>query len=154
MSELDGVRVSPEALKIETMAASQIPVIGITSHTMPKAGQPSWNRGPALEVVGGDESLLNEMVQLFMVESPMLLSQIEEAALHKDLKMLELAVHSLRGELRYLVVPEASRIAEKLEAAARTGDMEAAADLMAALRTQLRVLWSMLTPEAGLSESV
>jgi two-component system, sensor histidine kinase and response regulator len=150
MSELDGMRLSAEVPKIGKVAAGQIPTIGVTAHTMPEAGQPPWNRAAALEVVGGDESLLYEIVQLFMVESPMLLSQIEEASLHHDLRMLELAVHSLRGELRYLAAPEASRIAEKLETAARTGDMEDTADIMAELRTRLTVLWAALGPGAGL----
>ena len=35
-----------------------------------------WNPSAALEIVGGDEDLLNEMVQLFLVESPKLVAQM------------------------------------------------------------------------------
>jgi HPt (histidine-containing phosphotransfer) domain-containing protein len=109
----------------------------------------SWNRSAALESVGGDESLLNEVMQIFLVESPTLVTQMEEALLHHDPRMLELAAHSLKGELGYLGVPEASEAAQELEDAGRTGEMEGAADLLAELRTRLEVLWTVVGENAG-----
>jgi HPt (histidine-containing phosphotransfer) domain-containing protein len=108
-----------------------------------------WNRSAALEIVGGDESLLNEMVQLFLVESPKLIAQMQQALAHNDPRLLEMAAHCLRGELRYLVVPEASEAADKLEAAGRTGEMGAAADFLADLRTRLELLWIVVSEDAG-----
>jgi len=107
-----------------------------------------WNRSAALEIVGGDESLLNEMVQLFLVESPKLVAQMQQALVHNDPRLLEMAAHCLKGELRYLVVPEASEAADKLETAARTGEMGAAADLLADLRTRLALLWTVVSVDA------
>ena len=100
-----------------------------------------WNRHAALDIVGGDESLLNEMVQLFLVESPKLVAQMAQAVVHNDSRSLELAAHCLKGELRYLVLPQASAATEQLETAARTGKMEAAALLFGDLRTRLAPLW-------------
>jgi HPt (histidine-containing phosphotransfer) domain-containing protein len=97
--------------------------------------------------VGGDESLLTEMVQLFLVESPKLVAQMEEALVRNDPRLLEMAAHCLKGELRYLVVPETSEAADKLEVAARTGKIGAAADLLADLRTRLALLWSVVSEE-------
>jgi HPt (histidine-containing phosphotransfer) domain-containing protein len=108
-----------------------------------------WNRSAALEIVGGDEGLLNEMVQLFLVESPKLLAQMQQALAHNDPHLLEMAAHCLKGELRYLVVPEASEAADKLEAAGRTGEMAAAADLLAELRSRLAALWTAVSEGAG-----
>jgi HPt (histidine-containing phosphotransfer) domain-containing protein len=109
-----------------------------------------WNRSGALEILGGDEGLLNEMVQLFLVESPKLVVQMQQALAHNDPRLLEMAAHCLKGELRYLVVPEASEAADKLETAARTGEMGAAADLLADLRTRLELLWTLVSEDAGI----
>ena len=109
-----------------------------------------WNRSAALEIVGGDESLLNEMVQLFLVESPKLVAQMEMALFQNDPRSLELAAHCLKGELRYLVVPEASETAEMLEIAGRTGEMDAAVDLLADLRTRLALLWTVVGHDTGI----
>jgi HPt (histidine-containing phosphotransfer) domain-containing protein len=109
-----------------------------------------WNRSAALEILGGDDSLLNEMVQLFLVESPKLVVQMQQALAHNDARLLEMAAHCLKGELRYLVVPEASEAADKLETAGRTGEMGAAADLLGDLRTRLELLWTLVSEDAGI----
>jgi HPt (histidine-containing phosphotransfer) domain-containing protein len=109
----------------------------------------SWNRSAALENVGGDEVLLDEVVQLFLVESPKLVTKLVQAVLHYDRSMLEMAAHSLRGELGYLAVPEAYEAAQKLETAGRTGEIEDAADLVAGLRIGLAGLWATLSENAG-----
>jgi HPt (histidine-containing phosphotransfer) domain-containing protein len=109
-----------------------------------------WNRSAALEILGGDESLLNEMVQLFLVESPKLVAQMQQGLAHNDPRLLEMAAHCLKGELRYLVVPEASEAADKLEAAGRTGEMAAASDLLADLGSRLALLWTAVSQNAGI----
>jgi HPt (histidine-containing phosphotransfer) domain-containing protein len=106
----------------------------------------SWNRSAALNMLGGDESLLNEMIGIFLVDSPKLLGQIEQALMHRDQRKLEIAAHSLKGELLYLGVQEATEAAEKLEAAGRTGEMEGAPELLDELRSRLAVLWTALAP--------
>jgi HPt (histidine-containing phosphotransfer) domain-containing protein len=109
-----------------------------------------WNRSAALEIVGGDEGLLNEMVQLFLVESPKLLAQMQQALAQNDPRLMEMAAHCLKGELRYLVVPEASEAADKLEITGRTGEMAAAADLLADLRSRLAALWTAVSEGTGI----
>jgi HPt (histidine-containing phosphotransfer) domain-containing protein len=109
----------------------------------------SWNRSAALESVGGDEILLNEVMQIFLVESPKLVTQMEQSLLHHDPRTLELAAHCLKGELGYLGVPEASEAAQKLETAGRSGEMEGAADLLNELRTRLAVLWAIAAENTG-----
>jgi hypothetical protein len=52
--------------------------------------------------------------------------------------------------LRYLVVPEASEAADKLEVAGRTGEMAAAADLFADLRSRLAALWTAVSEDTGI----
>jgi HPt (histidine-containing phosphotransfer) domain-containing protein len=113
-------------------------------------GKQLWNRSAALEIVGGDEGLLNEMVQLFLVESPKLLAQMQQALAQNDPRLMEMAAHCLKGELRYLVVPEASEAADKLEITCRTGEMAAAADLLADFRSRLAALWTAVSEGTGI----
>jgi two-component system sensor histidine kinase/response regulator len=109
----------------------------------------SWNRSAALEMLGGDENLLNEMIEIFLADSPKLLGRLEQALLQRDQSELELAAHSLKGELMYLGVQETTETAEKLEAAGRTGKMHGAEELLKELRSRLAVLWTAVSPIAG-----
>jgi two-component system sensor histidine kinase/response regulator len=155
MLEVDGL--SPAALPNELEHISGRP-IGIIAKGGPAAKEDQepcltakqlWNRSAALKILGGDESLLIEMVQLFLVESPRLIVQIQHAMAHNDPPLLEMAAHCLKGQLSYLVAPEASEAADKLEAAGRTGDMVAATGLLADLQTQLVPLWTVVS-QAGI----
>jgi HPt (histidine-containing phosphotransfer) domain-containing protein len=107
-----------------------------------------WARSAALERVGGDESLLDEVVALFLVESPKLVTQMQQALLQQDRRVLELAAHCLKGQLGYLALPEASE-AQKLEDAGRTGELRGAEDLLAGLQIRLAGVWSILGRKPG-----
>jgi HPt (histidine-containing phosphotransfer) domain-containing protein len=153
MPEMDGSNST--AVRREEITASLIPIIAEGAHA-PKddrarclTEEPLWKRSAALEIVGGDEGLLNEMVQLFLVESPKLIAQMEQALIHNDPRLLELAAHCLKGELRYLAVPEACEAADKLETAGRTGEMEATWDLLADLGSRLALLWPVVRGSAA-----
>jgi HPt (histidine-containing phosphotransfer) domain-containing protein len=98
--------------------------------------------------VGGDESLLDEVVAIFLVESPKLVTQIQHALLDRDPRMLEHAAHSLRGQLGYLGLSEVSE-AQKLEDAGRTGELSGAEDLLAGLQIRLAEVWSTLNRKPG-----
>ena len=109
----------------------------------------SWYRTAALSFLGGDESLLNELLNLFLADSPKLLSQVQQSLLLRDRHRLELAAHTLKGQLQYLGAREAAGTAENLEAAGRTGQMEGAEASMDDLRGRLVVLWNALSHIAG-----
>jgi HPt (histidine-containing phosphotransfer) domain-containing protein len=110
-----------------------------------------WNRGAALESLDGDEGLLSEVVQAFLVESPKLVGQIEQALLLGDARELELAAHSLRGGLGYLGAPEVCEALQKLENAGRAGATVGVTDIFLGLRTRIAALWTELDGDAGVS---
>jgi HPt (histidine-containing phosphotransfer) domain-containing protein len=114
----------------------------------PEAQLPSWARSKALELVGGDESLLNEVVAIFLEESPRLVTQIQHALLDRDPRMLEHAAHSLKGQLGYLGLSEISE-AQKLEDAGRTRELRGAEDLLAGLQIRLVEVWSTLSRKSA-----
>lgn len=103
-----------------------------------------WNRSAALKNIGGDENLLNEIIQVFLAEFPALLSQIEQAICVNHSGLLELAAHNLKGQLGYLGAPDARETAHKLEAAARNGKLEGAIELLAEMQRQLAELRAVL----------
>jgi HPt (histidine-containing phosphotransfer) domain-containing protein len=105
----------------------------------------SWNRSAALRFVGGDESLLNEMVAMFLVDSPKLLGRLEQALLQRDDRNVELAAHSLRGQLQYLGARDVAEAAEKLEAAGRSGNIDGREESLDELRRRLAILWAALS---------
>ena len=92
---------------------------------------------------------MDEVVALFLVESPRLVTQMQQALLHQDFQMLELAAHCLKGQLGYLELPEASE-AQKLEDAGRTGELRGAEDLLAGLKSRLTEAWSLLGRKPGI----
>jgi HPt (histidine-containing phosphotransfer) domain-containing protein len=99
--------------------------------------------------VGGDENLLDEVVAIFLVESPELVTQIQHALLDRDPRMLEHAAHSLKGQLGYLGLSEVSE-AQKLEDAGRTGELRGAEGLLAGLQVRLVEVWSTLSRKPGI----
>jgi HPt (histidine-containing phosphotransfer) domain-containing protein len=115
----------------------------------PQTRLSSWNRVAALENVGGDELLLDEMMQMFLLESPKLVAKIERALLVPELGTVELSAHNLGGQLGYLGVADASAIAHQLEIAARRGEMEPMFELFAALRKRLAATWAALDKSAS-----
>jgi HPt (histidine-containing phosphotransfer) domain-containing protein len=147
---MDGL--SPKALphELERVSGRLTRIIATGAHAL-KADRELrlttkqlWNRSAALEILGGDDSLLSEMVELFLVESPKLVVQMQQALVHNDPSLLEMAAHRLKGQLSYLVAQDASEAAGKLEAAGRDGDMGAAAHLLADLRARLAPLWTVV----------
>jgi two-component system, sensor histidine kinase and response regulator len=105
----------------------------------------SWNRSTALSFVGGDESLLNEMVAMFLADSPKLVGRLEQALRDRDGRSVELAAHNLRGQLQYLGARDVAEAAEELEAAGRAGKFEGSEVSLDELRRRLAILWAALS---------
>jgi signal transduction histidine kinase/DNA-binding response OmpR family regulator len=100
----------------------------------------AWDRAKALERVDGDEQLLQEVVQIFLEESPKQLAKLRQAVTVGDADLLERAAHSMKGELGYLAVPDACQKARVLEQMGRTRNLEQAAETLAVLETEVSAL--------------
>jgi two-component system, sensor histidine kinase and response regulator len=84
----------------------------------------SLNRSIALERVGGDEALLQEIAGLFLEDYPNLITQIQQAVGAKDAHSLERAAHSLKGSLSNFGSDAAYQAAFDLEQIGRSKSME------------------------------
>lgn len=95
------------------------------------------DRAIALEHVGGDEELLQEIASLFLDEYPKTLAEIRAALEGGDPRALERGAHSLKGSVGNFGAATAFQAALRLEMIGRsrnlTGASQAFADLVRAL---------------------
>ena len=87
-----------------------------------------FDRVAALLRVEGDGELLLEIVEVFLEDSPRLISRLREAVESQDLRSLELAAHTLKGSLGNFCAPAAYAAAVKLEEIGRSGIAEGVQD--------------------------
>jgi signal transduction histidine kinase/DNA-binding response OmpR family regulator len=124
----------------ETIARMLIPKREVRSLPMVRAVPNAlvlWDPAIALERLDGDESLLHEIVQIFLEESSRQLADLKRAVTEADAKLLEMTAHRLKGELSYLGMPTVSEKANKLEHLGRDHDLEHAAEVFAEFETEV-----------------
>jgi CheY-like chemotaxis protein len=109
----------------------------------------SWNKLEALNRIGGDEELLQEVCQIFLEESPKLLEKLRQAVAAEDAEGVVRAAHSLKGESSYLGAGRTSQAARQLEEMGRNRDLSRASERLATLEQELAGLHHDLKALAG-----
>ena len=79
--------------------------------------------------LGGDEKLLDEIIDIFLTEAPKSLEKLRAALVRGDAEASERMAHSIRGELGYLGVEAVSQRARELEDSGRKKDIERAREI-------------------------
>jgi HPt (histidine-containing phosphotransfer) domain-containing protein len=74
-----------------------------------------WNMSTTLEQLGGDETLLQEVVEIFLEDAPKQLAALRLAVAQGIAETVETTAHSLKGELGYMGLPEILQRARELE---------------------------------------
>ena len=121
------------AVRIEEMIAEMFGT-ELKTHTPatdpppPASGSP-WNPTQALERMDGDESLLRELIQIFVDEAPKQLDNLQRAIEARDLETVERSAHSLKGELSCLGLSGAAQKARDLERMGQERDVQSAVEL-------------------------
>jgi two-component system, sensor histidine kinase and response regulator len=108
-----------------------------------------WDKAGALNRIGGDEELLQELCQIFLEESPKLLRQLQQAVAEGNSDGVMRAAHSLKGESGYLGADETSQAARQLEEMGRNKDLSGASATVASLEREITNLHSQLRESAG-----
>jgi CheY-like chemotaxis protein/HPt (histidine-containing phosphotransfer) domain-containing protein len=111
------------ALRLKTNTAA------LSTPSRLDAASGPWDRSKALGRVDGDESLLRELVGIFLDESAKQLASLEQAISTGNLKEIERTAHSLKGELGYLGLAGAAQKAKDMEHMGREGTLQAVAML-------------------------
>jgi two-component system, sensor histidine kinase and response regulator len=94
--------------------------------------------------VENDLDLLSEMVELYLVTSPALMTEIESAVAARDAEKLNRAAHTLKGVLRNMCATNCADAAYELETIGKAGDTAHAGESLVALRDEFQRLKSAL----------
>src|SRR5262249_57965870 len=88
------------------------------------AAEDSLDRGDLLKrVVGGDEGLLKEVVQVFLDSYPGMLAEVKQAVDRRDAVALQRAAHALKGAVANFGAKVASEAAQRLETLGHDRDL-------------------------------
>jgi two-component system sensor histidine kinase/response regulator len=103
----------------------------------PPASPMTWNMADTLERLGGDEKLLQEVLEIFVQEVPRHMSSLKRAILEGNASDTEEISHTLKGELGYLGIPQLSRRAAELEELGAKSDLRLAEGLYLVFEVEL-----------------
>ena len=99
---------------------------------MPEKGAPI-DMNELMEIMDGDEELLNECLEDFVDDSPEMLGNIKDAIDARDPSGLDGSAHAFKGTLKYLAAGEAADIAFQLERMGKDGTLDGADETYRAL---------------------
>lgn len=98
------------------------------------------NLALALDRVGGDRELLEEVAQLFLDDYPNSVAEIEQALAVGDPKGVERGAHTLKGAVSNFGADSVVETALALEMAGRAGDLTTAPEEFTRLNARLSAL--------------
>jgi HPt (histidine-containing phosphotransfer) domain-containing protein len=84
----------------------------------------------ALDAAGDDAELLEELVGVFLEESPILMKQIQEGLELSDSPLVRRASHTLKGSLRIFEASGGVDLAFQLEKLGQQGELAGGAKLL------------------------
>lgn len=87
--------------------------------------------------IGGDEALLNELIEIFLEETPKQLVILEQSIAASNFPIVERTAHTLKGELSYLGLCEGAEKCRVLEGLSRERRLEEAVEVLHALKSEL-----------------
>jgi two-component system, sensor histidine kinase and response regulator len=123
----------------------QTPPDGVASNpTKNEPPREDWDRTAALAIVGGEETLLRELAELFIEICPELRAQLETSIQERDASAIAKAAHSLKGSAGSLgatAVYDQSLIMEEKATANELNDIE---QLWAAMQGRLDTFLGIL----------
>jgi two-component system, sensor histidine kinase and response regulator len=142
---MDGYITKPVRFSDIEQTLSGLP----TAPAKPAAEVASWNRAEALDRIGGDEELLEDLCRIFLEESPKLLQKLRQAVAAADSDGVMRAAHSLKGESSYLGAGATSQAARRLEEMGRSQDLSRAGDTLSTLEREVASLQAQLVQLTG-----
>ena len=98
--------------------------------------------------VEGDLELFEEMIELYLSSSPLLLTEIESAVASRDGEKINRAAHTLKGVLKNMCAATCADAALELETIGKSGDLQRAPQSLGTLKNEYQRLQSVLTTVA------
>jgi HPt (histidine-containing phosphotransfer) domain-containing protein len=103
-----------------------------------------WNMSKTLEQLGGDETLLQEVMDIFLDQAPKHLAALRLAVAQGQAENVETTAHTLKGQLGYLGIPEILQRASEIEEIGRSKDVRRAAGLLSQFEADITGLSSAI----------
>jgi HPt (histidine-containing phosphotransfer) domain-containing protein len=103
----------------------------------PMQDHETFDRAAFLARVDGDVELMQELVSLFLDDCPQRMTCLREALDCGDSEALAKAAHNLKGAVGNLCASRSFKTVQRLETAARDGDLQHAATAYTALEQEI-----------------
>ncbi len=104
---------------------------------VPEAVEPVVDAEALRELMGGDEELMHELIDLFLGGCPRLLRRIDAAIKDGDPRTLNSAAHELKGSMTHFAARAAIQAASSLEELGRGNDLTGASELFERLNAEI-----------------
>ena len=98
-------------------------------------------------ICGGDEDLVQKMVDCFLEEGEKLLQSLEMAIVAQDSKMLYYYAHSLKSSAAAFGAKQLTQLCQELETGSRSNNPEVATETAIALRSAFTEITAYLRKE-------
>jgi len=99
----------------------------------------------ALERVGGSQSLLAELIEIFLEESETLLPALRDAIQRQDMPEVRRLAHTIKGAVSYFAASAAIAAALRVESMGKGGDLAGADEAFSLLDFEVRRLTNALS---------
>ena len=99
-----------------------------------------WDRNQALQLVGGDETLLRELARLFLQRNALLLEKVDKAIRAQDAAALHEAAHAYKGAVNHFSAARVKDMAFTLEKKGSAGDLSGIDSLFVQLNDVVNLL--------------
>ena len=103
----------------------------------------------ALQTVGGDRSLLGELIRAYLEESPKNLDALDAALADRDTTAFRRAAHTIKASMRYFCIQKGFDLAFELEKLGMKGDLDSADEGVANLKALMEQLPPILLDYLG-----
>ena len=107
-------------------------------------GMALWNPDQALASMGGDDQVLQEMIRLFQVVAPQLMTELRDALDRGDAETAHRHAHTIKNNVGMFGAQMAAQAAWKLESLIKDGELGPAQEAYATLKDLVERLQSAL----------
>jgi HPt (histidine-containing phosphotransfer) domain-containing protein len=111
-----------------------------------------WNKAEALDRVGGDEELLQDLFKIFLEEFPKVIQKLQQAIADENPDEVMRAAHGIKGEVSYLSAQHAVDLARELEDMGHKKSLSGARDLVQGLERELGFIQDALRDSLGVQQ--
>jgi two-component system sensor histidine kinase/response regulator len=154
---MDGYLTKPiNSQRLEEAIAAKVQVqANRGAHTNAGQGQTAiapataWNMAQTLESLGGDETLFQEVMGIFLRDSPGHMAGLFQAITQGNAKAVEEIAHTLKGEVGYLGIATLSQHIRELEQLGQKSELQSAEGLYAKFEAELAAVTTTIRSVLG-----